>query len=282
MKKEETMNEKQNLHTHSLFCDGKNSLEEMVMEAINQGFTSIGFSSHAYTAFPFDECGIKSKEKEKEYLDTLSFLKEKYRGIIKIYSGLELESRDAFSLSPLAPSTLDYSIGSVHYFWKEDKSWSIDYTAECFLKAKEAFGSFRSLIDSYWEEVIRFMCVSDYSILGHIDLVTKFIEREKWDFQSYSWYKEGAEAVITEAKKRGKIIEVNTGAMSRGYRTTPYPASFILSIIKEREVPITITTDCHDKAYLSYGMEETKTMLREKGFKEYMILGDDGFYPVSL
>ena len=77
-------------------------------------------------------------------------------------------------------------------------------------------------------------------------------------------------------------IEVNTGAMSRGYRTTPYPSSFILSMIKERKVPITITTDCHDKAYLSYGMEEAKTMLREKGFKEYMLLGDDGFYPVSL
>ena len=95
------MNEKQNLHTHSLFCDGKNSLEEMVKEAITQDFTSIGFSSHAYTAFPFDECGIKSKEKEKLYLDTLSSLKEKYRGIIKIYRGIELESRDAFSLSPL-------------------------------------------------------------------------------------------------------------------------------------------------------------------------------------
>lgn len=276
------MDEKQNLHTHSLFCDGKNSLEEMVKEAITQDFTSIGFSSHAYTAFPFDECGIKNKEKEKLYLDTLSSLKEKYRGIIKIYRGIELESRDAFSLSPLPPSFLDYSIGSVHYFWKGNKSWPVDFTPEYFLKAKEAFGSFKSLINSYWEEVIRFMDVSDYYILGHIDLVTKFIEKEKWDFESYSWYKEGAEAVVEEAKKRGKIIEVNTGAMSRGYRTTPYPSSFILDMIKEKKVPITITTDCHDKTYLSYGMEEAKEMLREKGFKEYMLLGDNGFYPTSL
>ena len=276
------MDEKQNLHTHSLFCDGKNSLEEMVKEAITQDFTSIGFSSHAYTAFPFDECGIKSKEKEKLYLDTLSSLKEKYDGIIKIYSGIELESRDAFSLSPLTPSSLDYSIGSVHYFWKGDKSWPVDFTSKHFLEAKEAFGSFKSLINSYWEEVIRFMDVSDYSILGHIDLVTKFVEKEHWDFESYSWYKEGAEAVVEEAKKRGKIIEVNTGAISRGYRTTPYPSSFILDMIKEKKVPITITTDCHDKTYLSYGMEEAKEMLREKGFKEYMLLGDKGFYPISL
>lgn len=276
------MKEKQNLHTHSLFCDGKNSLEDMVTEAINQGFTSIGFSSHAYTAFPFDECGIKSREKERLYLDTLSSLKEKYEGIIKIYSGIELESRDASSLSPSGPSSLDYTIGSVHYFWKGDKSWLVDFTSKHFLEAKEAFGSFKSLINSYWEEVIRFMDISDYSILGHIDLVTKFVEKEHWDFESYSWYKEGAEAVVEEAKKRGKIIEVNTGAMSRGYRTTPYPSSFILDMIKDKEVPITITTDCHDKTYLSFGMEEAKEMLRAKGFKEYMLLGDNGFYPTSL
>ena len=56
------------------------------------------------------------------------------------------------------------------------------------------------MINSYWEEVIRFMDISDYSILGHIDLVTKFVEKEHWDFESYSWYKEGAEAVVEEAK----------------------------------------------------------------------------------
>ncbi len=276
------MKEKQNLHTHSLFCDGQDSIEDMIKEAIKQNFTSIGFSSHAYTAFPFDECGIKSKEDESVYLDTISSLKEKYKQEIKIYSGLELESRDAFSLSPKGPSSLDYSIGSVHHFWKDDKAWSVDYTPEVFLEAKEAFGSFRSLIESYWEEVIRFMNVSDYSILGHIDLVTKFVEKEGWDFESYSWYKDGAEAVVEEAKKRGKIIEINTGAISRGYRTTPYPSSFILDRIKEKEIPITVTTDCHNRFNLSCGMKEAKEMLRGKGFKEYMLLGDDGFYPTVL
>ena len=276
------MKEKQNLHTHSLFCDGKDSLEDLVKEAIKQGFSSIGFSSHAYTAFPFDECGIESKEKERTYLETISSLKEKYNGIIRIYGGLELESRDAYSLSPSIPQTLDYSIGSIHYFWKDGKSWSIDYKSEYFLEAKEAFSSFRSLIDSYWEEMIRFMNVSSYSILGHIDLVTKFQERENWDFHLKPWYKEGAIEAVNEAKKRGKIIEVNTGAMARGYRTTPYPSPFILERIREKKVPITISSDCHDKAYLSYGMEEAKSMLREMGFKEYMILSDEGFVPTPL
>ena len=29
---------KQNLHTHSIFCDGKDTIEEMTLEAISKGF----------------------------------------------------------------------------------------------------------------------------------------------------------------------------------------------------------------------------------------------------
>ena len=37
----------QNLHTHTTYCDGKNTAEEMVQKAIELGFRSLGFSGHA-------------------------------------------------------------------------------------------------------------------------------------------------------------------------------------------------------------------------------------------
>ena len=37
----------QNLHTHTTYCDGKNTAEEMVQKAIELGFKSLGFSGHA-------------------------------------------------------------------------------------------------------------------------------------------------------------------------------------------------------------------------------------------
>ena len=40
------MTEKQNLHTHSSYCDGKDTPEELVLYAISAGFSSIGFSGH--------------------------------------------------------------------------------------------------------------------------------------------------------------------------------------------------------------------------------------------
>ena len=53
------MIEKQNLHTHSSYCDGKDTPEELVLYAINSGFSSIGFSGHIspkdYTIFGYTE-----------------------------------------------------------------------------------------------------------------------------------------------------------------------------------------------------------------------------------
>lgn len=46
-----------NLHSHTTFCDGKNSAEEMVVSAIDHGFDVFGFSGHSYT--PFDESYCK-------------------------------------------------------------------------------------------------------------------------------------------------------------------------------------------------------------------------------
>ena len=39
---------KSNYHTHSIFCDGKDSIESIVEYAIKKGFKYLGFTSHSY------------------------------------------------------------------------------------------------------------------------------------------------------------------------------------------------------------------------------------------
>ena len=45
-----------NFHTHTVFCDGKNTPEEMVLSAIEKGFTALGFSGHGLTSFDPGYC----------------------------------------------------------------------------------------------------------------------------------------------------------------------------------------------------------------------------------
>ena len=36
-----------NYHTHTILCDGKDTAEEIIIEAIARGFETIGFSAHS-------------------------------------------------------------------------------------------------------------------------------------------------------------------------------------------------------------------------------------------
>ena len=273
---------RQNLHTHCTYCDGKNTLEEMVLAAIDKGFSSLGFSSHCFSNLSYDECGIKTVVDYEAYLSEVEALKQKYKNQISIYRGIELESRIKDELYPNPDPRLDYSIGSIHWFYLDSRHWEVDYKAEILLQAKEAFGGFRPLIESYYNEVIEFAKHSSYSITGHIDLVTKFSELNSFGFENESWYRDTALSAAESVVKCGKLVEVNTGAISRGYRTTPYPAPFILKRLAELNAPIIVTTDCHSANNIDIKYDETVSMLSSYGFTHLYYLTDSGFKGIKI
>ena len=47
---------KSNVHTHTTFCDGQDSMEDMVKAAVSLGFDTLGFSFHSYTPFDPSYC----------------------------------------------------------------------------------------------------------------------------------------------------------------------------------------------------------------------------------
>ena len=52
---------KENFHTHTQFCDGKSTAEEMLLSAIDKGFSALGFSGHSQI-----ESSFWSMTKEKD------------------------------------------------------------------------------------------------------------------------------------------------------------------------------------------------------------------------
>ena len=80
----------------------------------------------------------------------------------------------------------------------------------------------------------------------------------------------------------GKIFEVNTGAIGKEYRSTPYPAPFILKRLLELKAPIILSSDSHSVKTIDCHFDETEKMLREIGFREQMQLTEKGFVSVPL
>ena len=82
----------------------------------------------------------------------------------------------------------------------------------------------------------------------------------------------------------GKIpfFEVNTGAIARAYRKSPYPSDFLIKELKRLGFGAVITSDCHDRKMLDCEFEYATEILKKCGFSERYILTNQGFKPVLL
>ena len=76
----------QDLHTHTTYCDGKNTPEEMVKAAIEKGLVRIGFSGHCYTFF--DEKYCMSIPNVARYIAEINSLKLNTKDKLKYFAEL--------------------------------------------------------------------------------------------------------------------------------------------------------------------------------------------------
>ena len=267
----------QNLHTHSKYCDGKDTPEEMIAHALAKGFDSIGFSGHSYMSFsPGYSMSIEGTE---EYKKEIKELKKKYEGKIDVFLGLEFEMYSEVELSGY-----DYLIGSLHYFKIGDEYVGFDRSAEEVRRVIDVYfgGDGRAFAKKYYEKLCTLPEYGSFDILGHFDLITKNIEKARlFDIDSKE-YRSAAITAIEALAGKIPLFEVNTGAISRGYRTSPYPTLELIKEFKERGFGAIISSDCHDGRYLDCGFENAGELLIAGGFTERYILTDSGFRAVEI
>lgn len=248
-----------NFHTHSTFCDGKNTPEEIVLTALDKGFLSIGFSGHGYTDFDLRYC----MQDTQSYISEIRRLREKYKNEIQIYVGVE---EDAFSL--VDRRQFDYIIGSSHYFYSNGQYFPIDSGYDYFKRCLELFQyDSVSLAEHYYSSFCKYIMKRKPDIIGHFDLITKFDEIEESRFLKNSEYNKIAEKFIEIAARSVCVFEVNTGGISRGICKTPYPRENLLYVLRKLDAPIMISSDSHSKETIDFGFEEVKQYLRDIGFR---------------
>lgn len=252
-----------NYHTHTTFCDGKSTAEEVVLSAISRGFDAIGFSGHGYTAFDFSYCMMDMNA----YLTEIRRLKEKYKKDIEIYAGVE---EDAFY--PLPRADFDYVLGSSHYFYVDRVYYPVDSNYACLEKCLSVYcGDILRMAEDYYSSFVRYIHTYRPDIIGHFDLLTKFDEQHPLFFKNEEYCKI-AVRFACEAAKSGAIFEVNTGAISRGYRTTPYPHVDILHALKKEGARVILCSDSHKADTIDCAFSEAKALLRSCGFSSVVNL----------
>ena len=162
-----------NYHSHSLYCDGRASMEDFVRFALSEGFTSYGFSSHA--PLPFSTAWTMEWDRMNDYQAEFHRIKEKYAGKIELYLGLEIDYLNEES-NPSAARfrelPLDYRIGSVHMLYNErGEVVDVDVPADVFRQIvdKQFGGDLEQVVRLYYGRLRRMLELGGFDVVGHAD-----------------------------------------------------------------------------------------------------------------
>lgn len=275
------------LHTHTNYCDGKYSAEDMVSAAIKCNMTSIGISTHGPTPF-ISDWNIK-KENIDKYINEINFLKEKYKNSIEIYLGMELDYIPDIgfddTVKELIPK-LDYYIGSLHYLGKFNSGvmWTVDYNIEELLQGiNESFdGDNRIAVETYYTYLGEMAEKFEPPIIGHLDLIKKNNKNNVLFDENEDWYIKAVEGCLDIIKKTSSVIEINTGGIARGYVDEQYPSAFILKMIKNKNIPIIINSDAHTTDGLLCKYDEMFNLINAYNFKKVSYLSKEGWKEQNL
>lgn len=240
-----------NFHTHTCLCDGKDRPEDLVQEALRLGCPALGFSGHAYAPYDGDYC--MSPAGTEEYKTEIRRLQEKYAGQIRIYLGIE---QDFYS--PASTEGYDYVIGSVHYLYKDGEYLPVDASRAAQEQAVQQHygGDWYAFTEDYFDTLTRVYEKTRCRVVGHFDLVTKFNEADALFSTDHPRYRRAVLRALDTLSAAPVVFEINTGAISRGYRTEPYPTRWILEELRRRGIKRILSSDCHSRENLLFGFEE--------------------------
>ena len=251
---------KSDFHVHTTFCDGSASPAEMAAAAFRQGLEVLGFSGHSYTFF--DESWCMSRSGTEACRAEIARLREEYAGRMEILCGVE---QDYYSEE--TTDGYDYVIGSVHYLKAGGKYLPVDESAGDQLAAAEKHfgGDLLAFAEAYFETVRRVPEIPGCRVVGHFDLVAKFNEGGVLFDESHPRYAAAWQAAADRLLRSGLLFEVNTGAISRGYRSVPYPAPPILRYLAERGARFLLSSDSHRAETLCYGFDRWRREIQALG-----------------
>ncbi|OBZ66444.1 putative histidinol-phosphatase [Grifola frondosa] len=277
-------------HSHSgQFCKhASGTLEDVVLEAIKQGFEVYGLTEHVpryRTAdlYP-EEQGHSLEDLAAQFcgfLEEAHRLKSKYAGRIALLVGLETESITPVDLDRLAEllgqhaGRIEYVVGSVHHvneipidfdlatFERSLNSFAVEKSENAGHLRMEAF--LCSYFDAQYELLRRF----HPEVVGHFDLCRLY--NPGLQFGDYPHALDKLKRNVKYAISYGALFEFNAAALRKGWNAA-YPGEDVVKIILENNGNFALSDDSHGPHAVGLNYGPMAAYLRGVGISELWML----------
>ncbi|MEG1311121.1 MAG: histidinol-phosphatase HisJ [Romboutsia sp.] len=249
-------------HIHSHYCPhGSNdNIEKYVQEAINIGLEEITFTEHLPLPNEFKDPSPKKDSAMREedvlsYIEDIKYLKEKYKSLLKINIGFEIDYIEGYEndiKENLNKYGLDIedAILSVHMIKIGNDYYCIDYSVEEFKKIFKLLGTIEKVYTKYYETVILALNsdLGEYKPkrIGHLNLVRKFNKIFPYDYSKSILL----EDIVKLIKDKNYEIDYNISGRIKDQCLESYISGYLLNLVKKYDIPMVLGSDSHNVKYI--------------------------------
>jgi histidinol-phosphatase (PHP family) len=257
------------LHTKRS-VDSKAELDAMVQGAVERGLTEIAITDHVdnnpadagYGFYRPADAYRATQEAQRRYGDRITIRHGVEFGETHLYAEVE---------RPVREVPLDIIIASIHYIGPD----GVHSTLLDHLPVQEAIGKYFDLM----EVMVR---QGDMDVLGHLDYFNRYIVGRNLPPYNPEDYRDSIRNILDIIISRQIALEVNTS----GYRSQdprPFPHPIALKWYHDQGGRrISIGSDAHQPDHIGVGFAPTVKILREIGFREYLVFRNRQPVPIPL
>ena len=264
-------------HTHSINSDGKGTVDDLCAYGIEKGIAGFALTDHADMEY-YDERDTYNRIK-KSISDALD-ARERYKGKIEIYTGIELggylfspeNAKEVLSLSPF-----DVVLCSVHgAVW--DK-WKRPYSRIEFFENEVTDEEIDEYFVDYFEILKKTAVAFDYDVLAHIVCPARYMVGRYNRNVELKNYKDDIADVMKILIKRGASLEMNVA----GFKKYTMQSEWLFKLYRDLGGKyVTIGQDTHKPDMIAENVPLGIEMLRSLGYSSYSIYKNRERFDVKI
>lgn len=243
-------------HVHSTFSnDAGSSVREMCNRAVDLGLVEIGFADH----MDFQVDPISSLLDYDRYTREIERTRRELQDSLVIRKGVEIDYQSRFEdtiQNWLRAKRFDFVIGSVHY---------VDgVLIDGRLRHADNLGY---LYERYFSEVVRSTRTGLFDVVGHLDLVGRFV-RERDSSLAVDGFATGMGEVLDAVVDSGMYLEINGKALDEKYGDTMPSREAVGGFLSRGGRRVSVGSDAHLSGEVGRGVSATLGFLAECGARD--------------
>ena len=252
-------------HIHSIFSfDGRDSVDDIVKEAISKGAKAITLTEHTIPQpdiyKPYEHIKLsaqKTKEAAKKYKDQILVLAGAERG----------DTYAADVREPFYDFDLDLISGSVHSDPVIEEYFANPVITSLKYCTKDTDVEFlKEFIKKYYFKLSDLAYRGDIDVITHLTFPFRYINgRASIGLDIELFYKE-IDEVLNGIIKRDLSLEVNTSGKAEKWNEFMPNADILKRYFKMGGKNILLGSDAHKKENIAVGFSDALSMLKEIGF----------------